>query len=828
MVLTDATTLAAKDSLATEISEGGVGPEQGLRKLLEIDPFDPIALHGLGIFHLQQGGVDEAAQFFWRAAEADPCRWDSYLALAAWGKDDARPSPLTSAVLVLGFRKALANEERYREETRESSPLSRQELEVMVALGAHLQSTEPPSVTDRLRPHRLVHELHYPPAAGVRPEVVEQILAYRDLCRPLLLGTLRGWGLRSFQDGHDFPAEAALALLGEIGDLATLPAVLEFLDVEEDRVREAAAWAVWRVAERNSGEVLPRLRAAASGGAPSLRWGLARAYGMMRGIDGAQEALIELLQGLENLDPEDRSSVFCAVTWALQESQGRPARALVLALIARYSKILDEETRRDCLLPAGEEDPTPTPPLSVYDFCCGSSDEEEEDEEVGPVFVRPPIGRNDPCWCGSGKKYKKCHLSADDQREREAATKDQTIFEQVLSFMEQELRENEMRAALKTFFGDVKEVNEDDEAAFMDWMVHDYPVRRFGRTLFQEFLVRRADRLTPEMRRLAETHARSTFHLLEVQDVKPGSGIQVRDLLQGGEFFAHDVSASRRSSRWDTIFCRVLDFGARQEMSGVYMLLPRQICARFRDWATADREEKGDDWPTYLRANSHHLRRQILSLHHEWTSSIQMATAEGDPLVFSKAVYEVLDEAAFRRAAESSPVHASDEDGDFAWFEAPATSDDEPRRVLGHLRFQGGRLLLDCQSRQRLDRGRALLASLAPGSLKHLGDEFTDWRQAMEQSGSRPPGPPAEPLSPEVEREVIEEFYTRHYAGWPDTPLPALGGRTPRDAVRTPDGREQVIALLKDFENGNERAHRAGKYVYDFSGLQAELGIDSL
>ncbi len=22
-------------------------------------------------------------------------------------------------------------------------------------------------------------------------------------------------------------------------------------------------------------------------------------------------------------------------------------------------------------------------------------------------------GRNDPCWCGSGKKYKKCHLDAD-------------------------------------------------------------------------------------------------------------------------------------------------------------------------------------------------------------------------------------------------------------------------------------------------------------------------------------------------------------------------------------------------------------------------------
>lgn len=23
------------------------------------------------------------------------------------------------------------------------------------------------------------------------------------------------------------------------------------------------------------------------------------------------------------------------------------------------------------------------------------------------------VGRNDPCWCGSGKKYKRCHLESD-------------------------------------------------------------------------------------------------------------------------------------------------------------------------------------------------------------------------------------------------------------------------------------------------------------------------------------------------------------------------------------------------------------------------------
>ena len=30
------------------------------------------------------------------------------------------------------------------------------------------------------------------------------------------------------------------------------------------------------------------------------------------------------------------------------------------------------------------------------------------------------LGRNDLCWCGSGKKYKKCHLNKDEHKQREA------------------------------------------------------------------------------------------------------------------------------------------------------------------------------------------------------------------------------------------------------------------------------------------------------------------------------------------------------------------------------------------------------------------------
>ena len=31
------------------------------------------------------------------------------------------------------------------------------------------------------------------------------------------------------------------------------------------------------------------------------------------------------------------------------------------------------------------------------------------------------LGRNESCWCGSGKKYKKCHLLEDERKAQKAA-----------------------------------------------------------------------------------------------------------------------------------------------------------------------------------------------------------------------------------------------------------------------------------------------------------------------------------------------------------------------------------------------------------------------
>jgi len=52
---------------------------------------------------------------------------------------------------------------------------------------------------------------------------------------------------------------------------------------------------------------------------------------------------------------------------------------------------------------------------------------------------------------------------------------------------------------------------------------------------------------------------------------------------------------------------------------------------------------------------------------------------------------------------------------------------------------------------------------------------------------------------PEV-REHMSEVIGRHWDGWIDQKIPALGGKTPREAVKSADGREAVEALLKDAE----------------------------
>ena len=78
---------------------------------------------------------------------------------------------------------------------------------------------------------------------------------------------------------------------------------------------------------------------------------------------------------------------------------------------------------------------------------------------------------------------------------------------------------------------------------------------------------------------------------------------------------------------------------------------------------------------------------------------------------------------------------------------------------------------------------------------------------------------------PEVQR-ILAESMRSHWEGWVNMKIPALINRTPLEAIRTPDGREAVEALLQDFERGrvvqpelNELNRRGVQRVRELLGL---------
>jgi preprotein translocase subunit SecA len=45
----------------------------------------------------------------------------------------------------------------------------------------------------------------------------------------------------------------------------------------------------------------------------------------------------------------------------------------------------------------------------IIEISNGKPAAQQQKESISSGSINKKIGRNDPCWCGSGKKYKKCH-----------------------------------------------------------------------------------------------------------------------------------------------------------------------------------------------------------------------------------------------------------------------------------------------------------------------------------------------------------------------------------------------------------------------------------
>jgi hypothetical protein len=123
---------------------------------------------------------------------------------------------------------------------------------------------------------------------------------------------------------------------------------------------------------------------------------------------------------------------------------------------------------------------------------------------------------------------------------------------------------------------------------------------------------------------------------------------------------------------------------------------------------------------------------------------------------------------------------------------------------LGTIEIDGRRLTVSVNSEQRARKIRGLLA-------KRLGDTAVFARQQVEsiealldkEEGHEPSRRElaqneALQALPEV-REMMRAQSERHWAAWLEEKVPALGNLTPREAAKTPAGRERLEALLAEF-----------------------------
>ena len=178
-----------------------------------------------------------------------------------------------------------------------------------------------------------------------------------------------------------------------------------------------------------------------------------------------------------------------------------------------------------------------------------------------------PIGRNDPCPCGSGKKYERCH----GLFERAVPASPEATRAKALKAAQLALNDRLMRFArtrrgphwLHDLVDEERlltdsQLSDAEMSIVIPWAWHFMPNTKRGVTLAGEFRRRERQRLSNNGRHVLDAYDAAWMSIWEVTDVQPGVGSRLGDVLTRDERFVHDVSSSATLQRFDTLLAIVL------------------------------------------------------------------------------------------------------------------------------------------------------------------------------------------------------------------------------------------------------------------------------
>jgi hypothetical protein len=447
-------------------------------------------------------------------------------------------------------------------------------------------------------------------------------------------------------------------------------------------------------------------------------------------------------------------------------------------------------------------------------------------------------GRNAPCPCGSGRKYKHCCLHGVTIALPVCTARERTdAFAKLVRYAQRDEFADAVRVGRDLFWAgrldhepgasrrEELETDENSFVAFLHWLLLDEGQEPDFLTIADRFVAERGGGLTPGERTYLDRMRASCLRLYEVVEVRPEEGLALKDLWTDQVVQVRERLATRQLARWDLMAARVIE-GPHgwQELDGTpYPYPPNSkadlLAALRRYHANLKSELPPDDSAAFFK-------RIGMVFHHLWVDYVaappvpQIVTAEGDPLTFAKVVFDVVDGAALEAALEGHSALERQDDGSYVWLEDGVGR----RRVLGTLITTPRQLVVEAASRARAERGRAFVEGLVGDAVRYKAALHESLEAALAREPAR--RRKNDEIPPEVERELVTQFYEEHYRKWLDEPIPALGGRTPRHAARLKTVRPKLVDLLKGLENRMEHDRRAGRPAVDVGWMWAELGLE--
>ncbi len=442
-------------------------------------------------------------------------------------------------------------------------------------------------------------------------------------------------------------------------------------------------------------------------------------------------------------------------------------------------------------------------------------------------------GRNDPCPCGSGKKYKKCCLSRTYTETGREDSIRSTLVQDLLKFFNRNYGYMFDDARL-LFWDDFNPEEHLDDATldtasmnFWEWIAHDFVVNEESDKTLIDLYMENTRRIPTGEHKVLNMMRNSVISLYEVQEVFPEKGLLLKDLLLGGEYDVKEKSATRSLSKWDIYAARLLYIDGKYIMSGSAYPYPVKQKERILEDIHAEFEDYRQEYPE--GAMDDFLKRESEIFNFYWYDLIRnpilpvLHTTTGEPMIFSKAVFEIRDKEAVMKGLKY--IKDFEQNGEeYTWF--ARRNKEGSATVLGRIEIKENRLTLECNSKKRLEKGKKLILKALPDSLIHKIDTFQDPMKAMQDYEKKPHEKPVSEIPMEIQQQLYTEFMQKHSEKWLKKKVPALGGKTPLQAVKTGEGRKKVIELLKSFENSEEHNKRKGRPFYDVSWMWERLGLE--